>query len=505
VEEQMKLPPVRVAALLDAVLLAEHAYLEVERLAILAEEPKAEETGLLCRERIEDSMAAIAIAFATHVDRTLGGLNEVATTSPWAVTLSLTVHHLKELGKQTAGSIQTPFSKRATLLGFLHGLEMLATLLEPHERPVNHAAPAPTEALSKRGPLVDSAKIRFSVKFGATITLGLLVGLTTQRADLQTILWSIAVTGQPNQYGAVIRKGILRLAGCVLGGLATLAAMIVVSQNFDSLLPYLIAIFVVSMFSTYVAQSSDWLGYAGIQTGITFLICYVGLAPSSDVYRPLWRFWGIVLGILTTGFVYLFLWPEYASDKLVDALQSLLRATAEFGKAVATGAIDETGISATEQRLSKNLLEVLNLADQARLEGRPGATRSAAAIESASTLIRVAYRFALIARGQIGASASLLPELEERRRACQSAYCKALEMYLARLDAIGSGVRQTEPLVVKVEELAPMTDELVAALLRNSGEVTTLLVAQAESYNRLQRLFLSLDESLWRMATSPQA
>ena len=40
------------------------------------------------------------------------------------------------------------------------------------------------------------------------------------------------------------------------------------------------------MFATYVAQSDEWLGYAGIRTGITFLICYAGLEPSSDIYEP---------------------------------------------------------------------------------------------------------------------------------------------------------------------------------------------------------------------------
>ena len=56
------------------------------------------------------------------------------------------------------------------------------------------------------------------------MVLGLQVGLTTQRPDLQTILWSIAVAGQPNQYGAVLRKTILRLVGCMMGGLAALYA-----------------------------------------------------------------------------------------------------------------------------------------------------------------------------------------------------------------------------------------------------------------------------------------
>ena len=218
----------------------------------------------------------------------------------------------------------------------------------------------------------NSDRFRFSVKFGVTIVLGLQVGLTTQRADLQTILWSIVVAGQPNQYGAVLRKTILRLVGCVMGGLATLGAMLLVSENFDSLPAYLVAIFAVTFFSTYVAQSSDWLNYAGIQTGIIFLICYVGLGPSSDIYKPLWRFWGIVLGILTTGFVFLFLWPEYASDKLVASLAKMIRTTVDFAKGVADGTVTETQSASIERHLGTDLLEVLNFADQAKLEGQRG-------------------------------------------------------------------------------------------------------------------------------------
>ena len=200
--------------------------------------------------------------------------------------------------------------------------------------------------------------------------MALLVGLTTQRADLQTILWSVVVAGLPNTYGAVVRKTILRLAGCVAGGLAALAAMLIVSQNFDSLPPYLVAIFAVTMVSTYVAQSSEWLGYAGIQTGITFLICYVGPAPSSDIYKPLWRFWGIVLGVLTTGFVFLFLWPEYASDKVIESLDKLMRTTLAFGKEVAEGRITEETNRGRGAALEREFVS-------GSQHGRPGQTRGA--------------------------------------------------------------------------------------------------------------------------------
>ena len=129
------------------------------------------------------------------------------------------------------------------------------------------------------------------------------------------------------------------------------------------------AIFAVTIFSTYVAQSDEWLGYAGIQTGVTFMICYVGPAPSSDIYKPLWRFWGIVLGVLTTGFIFSFCDPSMPSDKLVESLDKLLRTTIDFGKEVAAGRITEERIAAGQRRFSANLLQVLNMADQARLEG----------------------------------------------------------------------------------------------------------------------------------------
>ena len=122
------------------------------------------------------------------------------------------------------------------------------------------------------------------------------------------------------------------------------------------------------------------------QAGITFLICYVGLGPSSDIYKSLWRFWGIVLGVRTAGFVFLFWWPESASDETIESLKKLMRTTLAVGKETAQGKITEERLVAIERRLSANLLEVLTMADQARLEGRSGSSYSTVGIEAATTL-----------------------------------------------------------------------------------------------------------------------
>ncbi|MGO9451739.1 MAG: FUSC family protein [Candidatus Binataceae bacterium] len=505
VKDQKKPTSQRLAALLDAVMTAEHVYLEVERLALLANEPGWDEIRQNHREEIRLALTTLDDAFAQKAQDVLADLAGNQDSAQWVSDLRAILQNLTELRAHVAseGERLAP-SGPSNFLGFVAGLETIGHLLEPREWPQLSTTPEPSggEADSEPRPFIDPAKFRFSVKLGAAITLGLLVGLTTQRADLQTILWSIAVAGQPNQYGAVVRKTLLRLAGCVVGGLAALAAMIVVSQNFDSLPPYLVAIFVVTIFSTYVSQSSEWLGYAGIQAGITFLICYVGLGPTSDVYKPLWRFWGIVLGVLTTGIVFLLLWPEYASDKLIAGLDRLIRTTVALGKEVEEGRISEERITAVEQHLSANVLEVLSMADQARLEGRRGGTNSAAAIEAASALVRIAYRFEILARLRM-VGAVLPHEVTEQQATFERACCTTLEIQLAKLGQSDSFGQPAQSAGGSIVDLTPLTAAVAAAEETLLSPAARLVLAQQlESCRRMPSLLLSLDGSLSRIAGS---
>jgi hypothetical protein len=505
VEEHMKPTPQRLAALLDAVMTSEHLYLEVERLAVLADEPVADEARQKHRPEIESTLKVLDAALGELIDRTLAGFPDFKESEQWVSDLRVAIEHLSELNVHVSSTIdQSTTRETLNFLGFVGGLEAVANVLEPRTRPLGHPTAEATKAdndLETRPSFIDLDRLQFGIKLGATITLGLLVGLTTQRADLQTILWSIAVAGQPNQFGAVVRKTVLRLTGCIIGGLAALAAMLIVSQNFDSLPPYLVAIFVVAMFSTYVSQSSDWLGYTGIQTGITFLICYVGLAPSSDIYKPLWRFWGIVLGVLTTGFVYLFLWPEFASDKMMESLVELTQKTLGFAQEVAEQRITEGRITAVERRLSVNLLQLLNMADQARLEGHRSSANSAATVEAAAILIRIAYRFQTIARQRLAGSELTLPKtVRDGYAMLERRYCSELEVELQKLKSAGPSQQSTSTAPTSPRtELMPTDQGVTSERAIGSdllGYFHANLVPQIESYRRLPVLLRRLDTAL---------
>ena len=481
VEEHAKPTDHHLAALVNAAVIGERLFLEVARLAELSDDAASDAAMRAHRKQIETALEVLDTSLAERTGEILAGLPDMEIPPSSTSDLRVTIYNLNDVRRHYAGA-------SANFLAVLSSLEEIASLLEPRRAPAQTGTNAASSAdsLAERTPLIDATRVRFSIKLGATIVLGLLVGLVTQRADLQTILWSIVVSGQPNQYGAVLRKTILRLSGCIVGGLAALCAMRFVSENFDSLAPYLVAIFAVTMFSTYVSQSSEWQGYAGIQTGITFLICYVGLGPSSDVYRPLWRFWGIVLGIVTNGFVFLLLFPEYAYDKLIESLATLLRNTLEFAKTVAQGSIDESRIFAAERLLSANLLEVLNMADQAKLEGQTGHASSTSGIEAAAALIRIAYQFEIIARERLSGSKKTLPrELVERRAGLEMQFCASLQASLGRLSSSAGS-----------DELrGPSTPEQVAELDEDWAD-------PIESYRRIPILLRSLDVALSQITLS---
>src|SRR5262249_3096153 len=413
-------------------MVSDRVFLEVERLALLAEEPLPGDLALRYRDRLDMALSGIDADITRRKEELLEGLPDAMSPAGARV-------ELKELSAMISEDGTPSDIEASNLAGFVGALEVIENLLGT---PAVGAIPlegSSSDDFVEPRPLIDQDRFRFSVKFGVTMVLGLLVGLTTQRADLQTILWSIGIAAAPKEYGGVIRKSFLRLAGCIVGGLATLGAMVLVSQNFDSLPPYVIAIFAVTLLSTYVAQSSDWLNYAGLQTGTTFLISYGAVGPSSDVYKPLWRFWGIVLGVVTTGFVFLLLWPEYASEKLIDSLAKLMRTSLAFGRQVAEGTITEGRIAAIEQRLSTNLFETLNFADQARLEGQHGRNNSTSGLDAASTVIRIAYRFEVIAGARLsGAEASLPRDVAQLCSVRESEYCDVLESRIEWLESTKS-------------------------------------------------------------------
>lgn len=148
VEEHTKPAPERLASLLHAVMTAEHVYLEVERLAVLADEPVSDRVRQHHREELELALQTLEKALTATTEDILAGLDGRRSSAKSISDMRMTIQSLGELAKQaTAVSDEFTPAGLSNFLGFLDGLEAIGNFLESRERPPGGATAAEQAAL----------------------------------------------------------------------------------------------------------------------------------------------------------------------------------------------------------------------------------------------------------------------------------------------------------------------------------------------------------------------
>ena len=292
----------------------------------------------------------------------------------------------------------------AEIENFAEFIDSLAVLSGDLERPLDEP-PRPTTANLSNSPVprltkgADPVVVRYSLKVGLCIVLCYIIGLVSRRQDLFTILVTVISIATPT-YGATLHKMYLRIAGFVIGGAVSLLVIITVSPNFETLPAYMLAVFAVFYPFAYSSLGNARMSYAGKQMGIIFSLVFIGLSPSVDIYAPLWRIWGSLLGCSVVAMVFFTLWPEYAGDSLLPRLQKVLAnmlAVAPSGSA-STG---EDQILKTNSETMRVLTEFLAIADDARMEGRTCTVYHNGIVEAAGTLRRMSNLLSSIAMARV--------------------------------------------------------------------------------------------------------
>ena len=120
--------------------------------------------------------------------------------------------------------------------------------------------------------------------------------------------------------GATLRKGMLRTVGCVIGGLLALLSIVFLIPHMETIASLVILVACVSAVAGWVATGSERISYAGLQIAFAFYYGlfpgFEGFAPSTDLDNLRNRIVGILLGLMVTGLVFHYIWPERAIDRL---------------------------------------------------------------------------------------------------------------------------------------------------------------------------------------------
>jgi hypothetical protein len=265
--------------------------------------------------------------------------------------------------------------------------------------------------------------------------------------------------------------------------------------------------FAVFYLFAYASLGNARMSFAGKQMGIIFSLAFVGLSPSTNIYEPLWRIWGVLLGDSVVAIVFFTLWPEYAGDSLVPRLQKVIAdmlALAPGGSASSS----EDQILKTSSETMHVLTEVLEIADDARMEGRTCAVYHDGIVEAAGTLRRIANRLSSIATARV---LTQMPPLDPVTELAREQVFNAIRRQLTSwLDFFSGAQRLSAPAARAIAEKHSV-DELAEALnefssrLEEGGfallaswplEPRRTMIAELQSMRRLESLFAELNRYL---------
>jgi uncharacterized membrane protein YccC len=131
--------------------------------------------------------------------------------------------------------------------------------------------------------------------------------------------------------GATLHKGVLRMGGCVIGGALALFTIVFLMPHMVTIASLVVVVACASAIAGWVATGSELISYGGLQIAFAFFYSvFQGYAPDTDLDNVRNRVVGILFGLIVTGLVFRYIWPERTIDRLRAALRQALRQLARL-------------------------------------------------------------------------------------------------------------------------------------------------------------------------------
>jgi uncharacterized membrane protein YccC len=131
--------------------------------------------------------------------------------------------------------------------------------------------------------------------------------------------------------GATLHKGVLRIGGCVIGGALALFTIVFLMPHMDTIASLIVVVACAAAVAGWVATGTELISYAGLQIAFAFFYSvFQGYAPDTDLDNVRNRVVGILFGLIVTGLVFRYIWPEHTIDRLRAALRAALQQLARL-------------------------------------------------------------------------------------------------------------------------------------------------------------------------------
>jgi multidrug resistance protein MdtO len=230
---------------------------------------------------------------------------------------------------------------------------VLNTLFLPNTPNESSHSPKPKD-LFVSDAFTNAAHVHFALKVTLAAMFCYIVYMAIDWSGIHTALITCTFIALEST-GATLHKGVLRIGGCVIGGALALFTIVFLMPHMVTIASLVVVVAGASAIAGWVATGSEMISYAGLQIAFAFFYSvFQGYAPDTDLDNVRNRVVGILFGLIVTGLVFAYIWPEHTIDRFRDALREALRQLArlleiprpdvsiENGKAEADALIPET-------------------------------------------------------------------------------------------------------------------------------------------------------------------
>ncbi len=121
-----------------------------------------------------------------------------------------------------------------------------------------------------------------------------------------------------------VEKMTLRIAGCLVGALLGIAAIVFITPVLTSVAGLMTLVLVGAWLSAWIAFGSPRMAYAGFQIALVFFMCVLqGAAPGYDLTLARDRTIGILIGNVVVYLVFTRVWPVTVAARIDAGLATL--------------------------------------------------------------------------------------------------------------------------------------------------------------------------------------
>jgi len=179
--------------------------------------------------------------------------------------------------------------------------------------------------------LTNPEHLKFALKGCLAASLCYIIYNGIAWPGISTAVTTCLLTGL-STIGASRQKGILRIAGAVMGGfLIGMGSQIFILPYLDSIAGFTILFIIVTVFSSWFMTSSPRLSYFGLQAALAFyLINLQEFAAQTSLSIARDRVVGILLGLFMMWLIFDHLWGSRAAVEMKKTFVSSLRSLAEL-------------------------------------------------------------------------------------------------------------------------------------------------------------------------------